>query len=78
MTIHKTQGSEFSEVLIILPSEPSPVMSRELVYTGITRATRRVEIWCSEAGFRAAVEKRLVRASGLQEKLWERRGARSL
>jgi exodeoxyribonuclease V alpha subunit len=70
MTIHKTQGSEFAEVLIILPSDPSPVMSRELVYTGITRATRRAEIWCSEAAFRAAVERRLVRASSLQEKLW--------
>lgn len=74
MTIHKTQGSEFAQVLIILPSEPSPVMSRELVYTGITRATARVEIWCSEAAFCAAVQRRLVRASGLHEKLWSARG----
>jgi exodeoxyribonuclease V alpha subunit len=70
MTIHKTQGSEFARVLIILPTEPSPVMSRELVYTGITRARERVEIWSSELAFRTAVERRLVRASGLQEKLW--------
>jgi exodeoxyribonuclease V alpha subunit len=45
-------------------------MSRELVYTGITRARERVEIWSSELAFRTAVERRLVRASGLQEKLW--------
>ncbi|HEY0338084.1 MAG TPA: ATP-binding domain-containing protein, partial [Burkholderiales bacterium] len=71
MTIHKSQGSEFSEVLMILPNEPSPIMSRELVYTGITRAMNRVEIWGNEAVFSDAVEHRLRRASALQERLWE-------
>ncbi|HYH41795.1 MAG TPA: exodeoxyribonuclease V subunit alpha [Burkholderiales bacterium] len=70
MTIHKSQGSEFGDVLMVLPNELSPIMSRELVYTGITRARDRVEIWGSEAAFTAAVERRLVRASALQERLW--------
>ncbi|HYC47290.1 MAG TPA: exodeoxyribonuclease V subunit alpha [Burkholderiales bacterium] len=74
MTIHKSQGSEFGEVLIVLPPELSPVLSRELVYTGITRAMRGVEVWGTEAVFAAAIERRLTRASALQEKLW---GARS-
>jgi exodeoxyribonuclease V alpha subunit len=72
MTIHKSQGSEFGNVLMILPNEPSPIMSRELVYTGITRAMNRVEIWGNESVFSDAVEHRLVRASALQERLWQR------
>jgi exodeoxyribonuclease V alpha subunit len=70
MTIHKSQGSEFGAVLIVLPGERSPVMSRELVYTGITRARRDVEIWGTESVFTAAVARRLERASALQERLW--------
>ena len=70
MTIHKSQGSEFDRVLMILPEEPSPIMSRELVYTGITRAMKHVEIWGNGSVFAEAVEHRLVRASALQERLW--------
>lgn len=70
MTIHKSQGSEFGHVLMVLPSEPSPIMSRELVYTGITRAMTRVEIWGNEPAFCEAVARPLVRASALQERLW--------
>jgi exodeoxyribonuclease V alpha subunit len=70
MTVHKSQGSEFGEVLLVLPTELSPIMSRELVYTGITRAMRRVEIWGDDAAFSEAVGRRLVRASALRERLW--------
>jgi len=70
MTVHKAQGSEFDRVLMILPTELSRVMSRELVYTGITRARERVEIWGSEAVFVASVERRLARASALRHRLW--------
>jgi exodeoxyribonuclease V alpha subunit len=70
MTIHKAQGSEFGDVLMLLPLEPSAIMSRELVYTGITRAMKRVEIRGSEETFRDAVQRRLVRASALRERLW--------
>jgi exodeoxyribonuclease V alpha subunit len=70
MTIHKSQGSEFGEVVIVLPNEPSPIVTRELVYTGITRAMKRVEIWGTETTFYDAVERPLVRGSGLRERLW--------
>jgi len=48
MTVHKSQGSEFARVIIVLPLASSPVLSRELLYTAITRATRHVEIWGSK------------------------------
>jgi exodeoxyribonuclease V alpha subunit len=70
MTVHKAQGSEFGEVLIVLPPEVSPIVTRELVYTGITRAMSRAEIWGDENAFRDAVAHRLTRASALEERLW--------
>jgi exodeoxyribonuclease V alpha subunit len=69
MTVHKSQGSEFERVLLALPAQPSPVATRELVYTGVTRAKQAVELWASEPVFRAAIERRAERMSGLREKL---------
>jgi exodeoxyribonuclease V alpha subunit len=69
MTVHKSQGSEFERVLVLLPFEESAVLSRELLYTAITRARRRVEVWAGEAVLRQAVERRVRRASGLGERL---------
>jgi exodeoxyribonuclease V alpha subunit len=71
MTVHKAQGSEFDETLLILPPHPSPLVTRELLYTGITRARRRCTLWCSEETLRSAVATRLERTSGLREKLWK-------
>lgn len=71
MTVHKSQGSEFDKVLFILPDKDYPVLTRELVYTGITRARRRVEIWGIAEIFSAAVSRRTERTSGLREALWE-------
>ncbi len=51
MTVHKSQGSEFDRVLFILPDGDSPVLTRELIYTGLTRARSQVELWWSEAVF---------------------------
>lgn len=70
MTIHKSQGSEFDQVLMVLPFEDSRVMTRELVYTGITRARSRVEIWGETTVFKAAVARQLRRSSGLRDRLW--------
>jgi exodeoxyribonuclease V alpha subunit len=70
MTVHKAQGSEFAHVLLILPGEMSRVLSRELVYTGITRARQSVEIWSADAVLAAAIERRLARASALRDRLW--------
>jgi exodeoxyribonuclease V alpha subunit len=69
MTVHKAQGSEFAEVLLALPAAIAPVSTRELVYTGVTRARQRVALWAGEAVLRAAIERRAERMSGLQEKL---------
>ena len=74
MTVHKSQGSEFRHVLMILPGELSRVMSRELVYTGITRARQSVEIWGGESVFIPSVERRLTRASALRHRLWHSQG----
>ncbi len=69
MTVHKSQGSEFTEVLLALPDQPSPLLTRALFYTGITRAKRRVEIWALPARLAEAVSTRAERAAGLAERL---------
>ena len=69
LTVHKSQGSEFDRLLVILPEKDSPVLTRELLYTAITRARSGVELWCNEEIFRAAVLRRTVRVSGLRDAL---------
>src|SRR6185369_8042697 len=64
MTVHKSQGSEFDRVLLILPDRDAPLLTRELLYTAITRAKKSVEILGSEALFLTAVERRIIRRSG--------------
>lgn len=64
-TIHKAQGSGFEHVAAILPPEPSPVVTRELLYTAVTRAKKRVTLIAGEAVIRHAVATRVQRASGL-------------
>jgi exodeoxyribonuclease V alpha subunit len=70
MTVHKSQGSEFDHVLLVLPPKDSPVLTRELVYTALTRARRTVTLWGSRRVLEAAVGRRVDRASGLREALW--------
>jgi exodeoxyribonuclease V alpha subunit len=70
MTIHKSQGSEFNRLLLLLPVNDSEVLTRELIYTGLTRAKSAVEIWGDEEVFRSAVSRRVERTSGLREALW--------
>jgi len=70
MTVHKNQGSEFNEVLFLLPDRDSPVLTRELIYTGITRAREKVEVWGKEEVFCTAISKRIERTSGLRDALW--------
>ena len=71
MTVHKSQGSEFPHLALVLPEEgESPVLTRELLYTGLTRVKIEdgvggLRLYCTEAGFRAAVARRTERASGL-------------
>jgi exodeoxyribonuclease V alpha subunit len=70
MTVHKSQGSEFARVLLILPDQDSPLLTRELLYTAITRARKTVEIWGRKEIFAAAVKRQITRTSGLAEALW--------
>ena len=69
MTVHKSQGSEFDEAALVLPDEQGELVTRELVYTAVTRARRSAAIWASEAALRAACTRRIVRHSGLAERL---------
>jgi exodeoxyribonuclease V alpha subunit len=55
LTVHKSQGSEFDRVLLLLPGRGNPLLSRELLYTGVTRAKRQVEIWTDQAVWEEAV-----------------------
>ena len=70
MTVHKSQGSEFDKVLLILPEDDSPVLTRELIYTAVTRARQKVEILGSENVFLTAVSRKITRTSGLRDALW--------
>jgi exodeoxyribonuclease V alpha subunit len=70
MTIHKSQGSQFGHAVVVLPTQDSRILTRELLYTGVTRARRHVTVVGSEAAVRAAVERVVQRASGLRARLW--------
>jgi exodeoxyribonuclease V alpha subunit len=69
MTIHKSQGSEYREVVACLPGEESPLLSAELIYTAVTRAIRKLTVVGSEVALRRAVVKRISRVSGLTYRL---------
>ncbi len=69
MTIHKIQGSEFGQVLILLPPKDHKFLTRDLLYTAITRAKTHVELWCTEEIVKAAVLRKTMRASGLGDAL---------
>ena len=70
MTIHKSQGSEYGHAVVVLPDDPrSRLLTRELLYTGVTRAVERVTLVASREAVVAAVERPIRRASGLAERL---------
>ena len=68
MTVHKSQGSEFSHVMLVVPDMPSPVLTRELMYTGITRAKKRLTlVLASQSVLLQATAARVMRSGGLFE-----------
>ncbi len=69
MSIHKSQGSEFDEVAVVLPEQSSPLLTRELFYTAVTRAKKRALVVASAASLEIAVSRPVERASGLAERL---------
>lgn len=71
MTVHKAQGSEFDHVVLVLGDDDARSCTRELLYTGVTRARRRVEIVASTSALRACVERPSARRSGLLDRLTE-------
>jgi exodeoxyribonuclease V alpha subunit len=70
MTIHKSQGSQFRTAAVLLPPPTSPILTRELLYTAVTRAQERLIVAGTEEAIRAAVARPAARASGLRERLW--------
>lgn len=68
-TVHKAQGSEHERVIVVLPRDPSPVLTRELLYTAVTRASASVVVVGSEARIREAVSTPTRRMSGLRDAL---------
>ncbi|MFC6668904.1 ATP-binding domain-containing protein [Marinobacterium aestuariivivens] len=72
MTVHKSQGSEFDRVLLLLPPEDAPVLTRELFYTGITRARGHFELYARSTLLQRVIGRRTERASGLAARLWDR------
>lgn len=77
VTVHKSQGSEFKDVLFILPDRDNPLLTRELIYTAVTRARERIEIRGHTDIFLSAVGRRIRRSSGLKKELGVNGGAGS-
>jgi exodeoxyribonuclease V alpha subunit len=74
LTVHKSQGSEFRAALVILPERDAPVLTRELLYTGVTRVRETVEVWATEHILRQTIERKIERSSGLRDRLWKKNG----
>ena len=70
MTIHKSQGSQFRTAAVVLPPASSRILTRELLYTAVTRARTNLILLASEQSIRAAVGRPVARASSLRERLW--------
>ena len=70
ITIHRSQGSEYGAVAVVLPPDPAHrILSRELLYTAVSRATHHVEIWSTPGSLRAAAARPIRRIGGLRDRL---------
>jgi exodeoxyribonuclease V alpha subunit len=69
MTVHRSQGSQFERVTVVLPPADSPLATREMLYTALTRAEQHVRLVGSETELRACIERPAARASGLRRRL---------
>ena len=70
MTVHSSQGSEFRDVLLTLPAKTSPILTRELLYTAVTRGRETVTIAGPAPVLREGLEATVKRVSGLRDRLW--------
>jgi exodeoxyribonuclease V alpha subunit len=69
LTIHKSQGSEYEHVVVVLPEHASRIVTRELLYTAVTRASERVTVVGSREVIEAGIRRPIRRATGLAERL---------
>ncbi|MDQ2783319.1 MAG: ATP-dependent RecD-like DNA helicase, partial [Actinomycetota bacterium] len=69
MTVHRAQGSQYEAVSVVLPEPGSPLLTRELFYTAVTRARHTVRILGSREAVTVAIEQRAARATGLAHRL---------
>jgi exodeoxyribonuclease V alpha subunit len=69
MTIHKSQGSQFDAVTVVIPGPTASLTTRELLYTGVTRAKQRVRLIGTRAAIVQAITHPALRASGLKDRL---------
>jgi len=70
MTVHKSQGSEFGHTVLVLPNSRSPILTRELIYTALTRARQRITLCGSREVLQEGLERTVTRASSLGRLLW--------
>jgi len=66
MTIHRSQGSQYDTVSVVLPATASSLLTRELLYTAVTRARHHVRVLGTEESVRAGIARQVLRASGLR------------
>ena len=69
MTVHKAQGSEFERIAVVLPATDNPVLTRELLYTALTRARRSLRLWASADILTTTIARRIEHHSGLADRL---------
>jgi len=71
MTIHSAQGSEFGHAMVVLPKKISPLITREMIYTGVTRGKERMTMVGNQKILEKGLVAKIQRASGLKQLLWE-------
>ncbi|MFY0639447.1 MAG: exodeoxyribonuclease V subunit alpha [Bermanella sp.] len=71
MTVHKSQGSEFEHCAVVLPEHNTQVLTKELIYTGITRAKKQLTCIGKSGIIQQALMRKVQRASGLRQRLWQ-------
>lgn len=71
ITVHKSQGSEYENVALLLPDGDNPILTKELLYTSVTRARKSLLVISSSDIISTAVAKKIVRRSGIQNKIWQ-------
>lgn len=69
MTIHKSQGSEFDSTMILIPHQHSPIITKELLYTAVTRAKKQVLLFCNESVLEKGIQKSVRKPSGLMDRI---------